>query len=445
MVKIYDVILIGAGAAGLLAASRLNLGTGSGLILEATDSPGTKLRMSGAGHCNFTHEGSIKEMVSGYGDQGKKVRKVLYKYNNQAFVEFLESHGIPSHSRDGGRVFPRSESSQDVLGTLLDLAEENNFALKKGFRVQSIQRIPDSDSDSNNQSGNLWQVTCENGAMFQTNHLVIATGGKSYPSTGSNGRMWEILARDLEITIVPPRPALAPISVENYPYRELSGLSFENTQLSITAPGRKIKRTQGALLLTHHQFSGPAALNISAEAQVSDTLHVSYLPDMSQEELTNTLRQILDRVKGNPAAEIASRLDLPKRFCQGILLRSLGRDISHIYSKEDSSSKAICTRNTISSTEGLSPKRIAALLQDDSFRVSALPDWNKAMATSGGIDLSQVNPATMEFRDHPGLYAAGEALNVLGITGGYNLQFAFSSASAVAENLSGRIPDATFR
>lgn len=444
MVKIYDVIIIGAGASGLLTAARLDLHSRSGLILEATHSPGTKLRMSGAGHCNFTHDGSIKEMLTGYGNQGKKVRKVLYKYNNQAFVEFLESQGIPSHSRDGGRIFPQVESSQVVLDALLELSEENHFALKKGFRVQSIQVLPNSDAHGGTDSvdpaiavaqspsavPNLWQLTCENGASFQTRNLVIATGGKSYPSTGSNGRMWEVLARDLSVEITPPRPALAPITVENYPYEELSGLSFDNAELSITAPGRKMQRSQGALLLTHHQFSGPAALNISASVQISDTLHINYLPEISREELTDTIHRILDRVKGNPASEMASRLGLPKRFCQGILLRSLGKDI---------------TQDSISSPEGLSPKRIAALLQDDSFRVSALPDWNKAMATSGGIRLPQVKPATLEFRDYPGLYAVGEALDVLGITGGYNLQFAFSSASAAAEDLADRIPGTTFR
>lgn len=438
MVKIYDVIIIGAGASGLLTAARLDLHSRSGLILEATHSPGTKLRMSGAGHCNFTHDGSIKEMLAGYGDQGKKVRKVLYKYNNQAFVEFLESQGIPSHSRDGGRIFPQSENSQEVLDALLELSAENNFALKKNFRVQSIQPLPTSAAQGIDDSADaaqpaapsLWQLTCENGASFQTRNLVLATGGKSYPSTGSNGRMWEILARDLNLEITPPRPALAPITVENYPYTELSGLSFGNAELSITVPGRKIQRSQGGLLLTHHQFSGPAALNISAEAQVSDTLHINYLPEISREALTDTLHQILNRVKGNPASEMASRLGLPKRFCQGILLRSLGKDM---------------TQDSISSPEGLSPKRIAALLQDDKFRVSTLPDWNKAMATAGGIPLSQMKPTTLEFRDHPGLYAVGEALDVLGITGGYNLQFAFSSASAAAEDLATRIPETTFR
>lgn len=148
MDKKYDCIIIGGGAAGLLTAARLDLTAfspkGAGLILEATDSPGTKLRMSGAGHCNFTHDGSVKDMVAAYGDRGRAIRRVLYRYNNDAFVDFLDRHGIPSFSRDGGRIFPKSEKAQDVLNLLLDLSAENGFALKKGFRVSQVTRLPDA-------------------------------------------------------------------------------------------------------------------------------------------------------------------------------------------------------------------------------------------------------------------------------------------------------------
>lgn len=198
MDKKYDCIIIGGGAAGLLTAARLDLTgfspKGTGLILEATDSPGTKLRMSGAGHCNFTHDGSVKDMVAAYGEQGRAIRRVLYRYSNDAFVDFLDRHGIPSFSRDGGRVFPKSQKAQDVLNLLLDLSAENGFALKKGFRVSQVTRLPDAG----------WQVTCDNGAAFRTAAMVIATGGKSFPATGSNGRMWDVLSRDLDVEVISP-------------------------------------------------------------------------------------------------------------------------------------------------------------------------------------------------------------------------------------------------
>lgn len=427
MDRIYDCIIIGGGAAGLLTAARLDLTAfspkGAGLILEATDSPGTKLRMSGAGHCNFTHDGSVKDMVAAYGDRGRAIRRVLYRYNNDAFVDFLDRHGIPSFSRDGGRIFPKSEKAQDVLNLLLDLSAENGFALKKGFRVSQVTRLPDAG----------WQVTCDNGAAFRTAAMVIATGGKSFPATGSNGRMWDVLSRDLDVEVISPRPVLAPVAVRSYPYAPAAGLSFEAVELSITAPGKKIRRSVEGLLLTHRDFSGPAALNICGAAEPGDTLHINYVYPRNREEVTGILSRIFNGRKGNPVSAMASQLNLPRRFCQAILLRSLGKPVD----AED-----VFRGNTRGSAgvDGLSPKKVSALLCDDTFTVEGLPDWNKAMATRGGIALSQLDLRTMEFRDHPGLFAVGEALDVDGITGGYNLQFAFSSASVCAEALQAQLP-----
>lgn len=418
MDKKYDCIIIGGGAAGLLTAARLDLTAfspkGAGLILEATDSPGTKLRMSGAGHCNFTHDGSVKDMVAAYGEQGRAIRRVLYRYNNDAFVDFLDHHGIPSFSRDGGRVFPKSQKAQDVLNLLLNLSAENGFALKKGFRVSQVTRLPDAG----------WQVACDNGAAFRTAAMVIATGGKSFPATGSNGRMWDVLSRDLDVEVISPRPVLAPVAVRSYPYGPMAGLSFETAELSVTAPGKKIQRSVGDLLLTHRDFSGPAALNICGAAEPGDTLHINYVYPRSREDVTGILSGIFSGKKGNPVSAMASQLNLPRRFCQSILLRSLGKPI-------DAENVFRGSWNV----NGLSPKKVAALLCDDTFTVESLPDWNKAMATRGGIALSQLDLRTMEFREHPGLFAVGEALDVDGITGGYNLQFAFSSASVCAEAL----------
>ena len=153
--------------------------------------------------------------------------------------------------------------------------------------------------------------------------MVIATGGKSFPATGSNGRMWDVLSRDLDVEVISPRPVLAPVAVRSYPYGHVAGLSFETAELSVTAPGKKIQRSVGDLLLTHRDFSGPAALNICGAAEPGDALHINYVYPRSREEVTGILSEIFSGKKGNPVSAMASRLSLPRRFCQSILLRSL--------------------------------------------------------------------------------------------------------------------------
>ena len=511
----YDIIIIGAGAAGLLLASRTNLAAAgrTGLILEATSLPGTKLRMTGAGHCNFTHAGSVKEMVACYGPHSKAIRRALYRYNNDSFREHMVALGLPSYARNDGRVFPRCEDGEQVRRALLSRARENGFELKTDSAVHSISgsanalngvesgdisasattdalarntQIADQRSASNLQldnsgssekSGRLgdagerasnehvtWRVICADSVTYETSHLVIATGGKSYPSTGSNGHMWKILERDLGIRIVPPRPALAPISVADYPYSELAGLSFPNVLLSVTAPGRKIQRSQGDLLLTHHSFSGPAALNLSADTLEGDKLHINYLPDIPAEEVTARITKAFAAGKGSPANVLASLFGLPKRFCEVVIARSTGtnghydssaQDDGHragrcternalfndggSQSKETRDTRIAQTHRNVNSYDGLSPRRVSSVLADDIFTITGEADWNVAMATRGGIDLGELDLKTMEFREHPGLYAIGEALDVDGRTGGYNLQFAYSSAAVCAEALTERI------
>ena len=325
MDKKYDCIIIGGGAAGLLTAAQVDLTAfspkGAGLILEATDSPGTKLRMSGAGHCNFTHDGSVKDMVAAYGEQGRAIRRVLYRYNNDAFVDFLDRHGIPSFSRDGGRVFPKSEKAQDVLNLLLDLSAENGFALKKGFRVSQVTRLPDAG----------WQVACDNGSAFRTAAMVIAHPGGKNPSRlpARNGRMWD----DFEPgpgcgSDFAPRPVLAPVAVRSYPYGHVAGLSFETAELSVTAPGQKNPAERGRLAPYPSGFLRPGrAEHLRRGRARGCTPHQLRVYPRSREEVTGILSEIFSGKKGNPVSAMASRLSLPRRFCQSILLRSLGKSI----------------------------------------------------------------------------------------------------------------------
>lgn len=393
-----DCIIIGGGAAGLLAAAMLQLPDGrSGRILEATGQPGTKLRMSGGGHCNFTHSGPIRDFPACYGDAGRSIRKLLYRHNNENFVRFLANHGVPSVTQADGRVFPESMRADDVLQALLYLAAENHFGLVRSTRVTSIEP---------GDSGNDCILRTSSGETFAAHTVIIATGGKSYPSTGSNGQFWDALHKGTGIRIAAARPALAPIHVEQYPYSDLAGLSFEHALLTVTAPGRKIQSRAGSLLLTHREFSGPAALNLSVIAEPGTTLHVRYIDGKYGDTaaIAASLQPELNRAGADASSIIERDFSLPKRFARKLVQRA-----------------------------GVSPKRLAALLTDDCFTVSGLPDWNRAMVTRGGIDRSEIDFRTMALKSYPGIYAIGEAVDVDGLTGGYNLQFAYSSAAAAAE------------
>ncbi len=394
--QIYDVIIVGGGASGLFAAACADLDA-KGLILEKTARPGTKLLMSGSGQCNITHAGSIKDFIDCYGDKGKKLRSCLYKYSNLELMDFLGSNGVEVFTREDGKVFPGSMDAHDVLYMLLRKAKKNGFELKCDSEVTGLRRF-----------GDFWELTAGD-LTYTTRNVIIATGGCSYPTTGSDGSFFNVLRNDLGIEITELKPSLTPIQVNEYPYAELSGISFENIHTSIwhkekTAPAgseKKIAETCEDLLFTHKDLSGPAVINISKYAKPGSKLKINYLHPLDYEQVLSRLKSAFHGAKGSAANILAAEFDLPKRFCQLFIVR-----------------------------HGEALKNLARDLTGEEFVINSVSGFNKAMATAGGIDLKQISTATFGFKEYPGLYAIGEALDVDGITGGYNLQFAYSSARA---------------
>lgn len=407
---VYDMIIVGAGAAGLFCSATLPrpLGARRGLILEKTACPGTKLLMSGGGSCNITHSGSIKDFVSCYGKNGGKIRSCLYRYHNMALIEFLEQNGVPTATREDGKVFPRSMAAKDILSLLLAKTDENGFSIKYGSRVTGISQTAGKQAASQLPADRLWQVKVTDGETFTCKNLIIASGGCSYPTTGSDGSMFTILSRDVNLSVIPPRPALAPVNVEDYPYGDLSGIGLADVWLSVFRNGKKVAEATGDLLFTHQNFSGPLMLNLSREILPGDTLHFNYLHPSDTASVSAELSTLASECKGSLPNLIARKYPLPKR-----LIRSLiGND-------------------------PLPLKQAAAKLTQDCFTVSEPESFSKAMATAGGISLSEINLKTMAAKNHPGLYIIGEALDIDGNTGGYNLQFAYSSARAAGNAIMG--------
>lgn len=383
---VYDCIIVGAGAAGLFFGA-----TGSkkinGLILEKTKRYGTKLLMSGNGQCNITHDGSIKDFIPCYGKNGGRIRSCLYQYHNQHLRDFLETNGVKTFVREDGKVFPVSLDAKEIRDMLLEKCKSNGFTLKPQCEVTGL-----------NFENDLWQVKTDTDT-YSAKSVVLATGGCSYPTTGSDGSIFHVLQRDLNLDIVQPKPALSPLKVLDYPFTELSGISFTNAEASIYHNDKRVAYNVGGLLFTHHDFSGPAVMNISKYGENGDTVMLNYLYPRTYEEALATLKKAMSGSKENTANLLAKSFNLPKRFTR-IMTNRFGN----------------------------SPKELSKGLTSDRFIISSIGNFRQAMATAGGISLSEVNMKTMELKRYPGLFAIGEMLDIDGITGGYNLQFAYASA-----------------
>lgn len=404
-------IVVGAGAAGLFFGSAAPASDGRDiLILEKTDKIGTKLLMAGSGHCNLTHAGSIKEFLLCYGKNGSRIRTCLYRHNNLEYVRFMESLGVPCSEREDGKIFPVSMDGRDVLKALLRATSDNQVTIMKSSPVTAVRSLPDG-----------FEVSTESGTTFECTNLVIAAGGASYPTTGSDGSLLSVLERDLGISVKKLRPALAPVYVQKYPFSELTGISFKNAGLKVyEGGGKKIHEASGDLLLTHRSFSGPLMLNSCRYISTGDRIEINFTGSHTARELASRIKEVFSGNSRTLAAFLSEEYDLPKRF-------------------------------TIKTLEplGLSDKKLSSLTGADihaasetftaaDFSVSGTGSFREAMATNGGVALDDVNFSTMESKSCSGLYFIGEVLDIDGDTGGYNLQFAYSSARTALDAIYGR-------
>ncbi|QHI73192.1 BaiN/RdsA family NAD(P)/FAD-dependent oxidoreductase [Aminipila terrae] len=402
--NIYDVIIVGGGASGLFCAASYGRPV-KGLILEQSDSGGKKLLMSGSGQCNITHSGDIKEFIKYYGENGKKIRSILYRFNNKSVVDFFESRGVPLLEREDGKVFPKSLDAKDILNILKASGSQNGFQINYKQKVCKIEI-----------SDGKYVVICEDlkdkkQVKYTALKLVIAAGGCSYPSTGSDGSIFPVL-EELGIQIIKLKPALAPVYVQEYPYTQLSGISFSPASVKVNR-----RENQDALLLTHTGFSGPAVINISRYVHTGDQLVINYFPGKSFEEIFSEIKQ-----------------NVPKSSKQTVnfLIEYLGTAISKRFIEKVCERAGIESSRKVSSLTGGQIKSLAELLTRDTFSVSGTGGFNGAMVTAGGVALTEVDLKTMECRKYPGLFFVGEVLDVDGDTGGYNLQFAWSSGYLAA-------------
>lgn len=402
----YDLIIVGAGAAGLFAAANAPPDWRV-LLLEKTDRPGQKLLMAGSGQCNLTNAEDIKAFLTRYGTNGAKLRPVLFPFSNRATMAWFEDRGLPLLTRSDGKVFPASLRSADVLQLLLDLTAQNGVELRLSTPVTALTPRPDG--------GFELQTPIE---RLRTRHVLVTTGGASYPQTGSDGTFFDCLA-DLNIPLFPRRPALAPIYVQDYPYTSLAGVSIPQTTLTLQAEGAAPITGRSDLLFTHRGFSGPVILTHTRYAAAGMTLTLNYLPDTNPAALRKSLLEKSIGERRQILTLLEDSLPLPRRFSEVICQRA-----------------GIAPDTKASQLGGTEIGTLAALLTADTYEISDLGGFETAMVTAGGVSLDAIDLRTMESRTILGLYFAGEVLDVDGDTGGYNLQFTFSSAKRAIETMS---------
>ncbi|MBA4392487.1 MAG: aminoacetone oxidase family FAD-binding enzyme [Desulfobacca sp.] len=411
---VYDVIVIGAGASGMMAAGRAAELGAQVLLLEKMPRAGLKLGITGKGRCNLTNLGDIQTFMEQYSPDGRFLRNCFARFFNQDLIQFFEQRGVPLVVERGQRVFPVSNQALDIVSVLLKYMQKNGVIVRKEQPVKEILI----------RSG-LMEGVVSSQERIKAGAVILATGGASYPKTGSTGDGYR-LARKAGHTITPIRPSLIPLEVKESWVKDLQGLALKNVSATVYLNGKKDQSEFGEMLFTHFGISGPIILSLSgrvvdALTQGRVEIAINLKPAITQEQLDLRLQREFQahHLKGLKAI---LKLLLPNRlipvFCH----------ISGI----DEEKKG----NQISAQER---SRLQGLLTDLRLTVSRPRPLEEAIVTAGGVRLNEVNPKTLESKIVPGLFLCGEVLDIQGKTGGYNLQAAFSTGWVAGESAARRV------
>lgn len=402
------VIVVGAGAAGLIAAGRAARDADKVVLIEKNDAVGRKIAITGKGRCNITNAAEIEDMIGQYPRNAKFLYSALYTFTNDDIIRLIEENGVKTKVERGGRVFPVSDRAQDVVAALRKYALRPNVTLKQDT-VKSLII----------EDGAVRGVKTARGEIMG-DKVIVCTGGKSYPKTGSTGDGYKF-ARRAGHTIIEPKASLIPVITEEKWVKDVMGLSLRN--IRITAYNSKNKAVYsdfGEMLFTHFGISGPVVLSMSAYLKNIGTekyrIEIDLKPALSDEQLR--ARLIRDFEKYSKKHLINSLDDLlPKA------LIPVAVSVSGI---EGHKATGAVTREE--------RDKLGNVLKHLPLTAVGVRPVEEAIVTSGGVKVGEINPSTMESKLVSGLYFAGEVIDVDGYTGGYNLQAAFSTGYLAGES-----------
>ena len=403
--KQADVCVIGGGASGMMAALYAARSGAETILLEKNEKLGKKVYITGKGRCNVTN--NCPDMDTFLQEVPRNPRflfSALRFFSPQDLMSLLEEAGCPLKTERGRRVFPQSDKASDITKTL-----------EKGIRSagckillnSAVQRIaPDENG--------LWRVSLENGTFIECRSVVVCTGGLSYPSTGSTGDGYRF-AEEAGLSVIPCCPSLTGIDIAEAWPKSLSGLSLKNIEISAKMHGKEIFREQGEMLFTHYGISGPLVLDLSSTLSGHDLtgteISIDMKPALSEQQLDERLTR---EIKLNGAGEL-------NRIYRGLLPSSMADHFPQITGVDGSIKCAqVSTQNRQSIIRALKHLHLTPL---------SLRSYSEAIITRGGVSVKEISPSTMMSKMVPGLFFAGEVLDVDAHTGGYNLQIAFSTGA----------------
>lgn len=404
------VIVIGAGAAGLMAAGKAAERGREVLLLEKNDRVGKKILISGKGRCNITNNIDIEGLIQNIPGNGNFLYSSFYTFSNADLIEFLNSEGLETKVERGGRVFPVSDRSKDVVQLLQRFAERNGAKIQLSSTVDRIEV----------KDGRVTGVKLKDGSFTEGTDVILATGGASYPGTGSTGDGYG-MAQKLGHSITPLRPSLVPLLTAEKWVGELQGLSLRNISITIVdKKGRKIFNDFGEMLFTHFGVSGPLILSCSRHILNYDYKNVKLVidlkPALDEETLDARLQRDFEKFSRKQFKNSLDEL-LPQKMIPVVIM------LSQI--PED---KPV---NQITKNER---RELIKLLKAFTLEISGSRPINEAIVTVGGVCTDEINPSTMESKLVKGLFLAGEVIDVDAYTGGFNLTIAFSTGYTAGMN-----------
>jgi predicted Rossmann fold flavoprotein len=404
------VVIVGGGAAGMIAAWRAATRGVPTLLLEKKSRLGTKILISGGGKCNLTHAGTMEEIRATFRPQeGRFLRPSFYRFTNEDYLDILRGRGMEVYTRPDGRIFPVPPAdAKDVVALMEAHIREAGVRVWLDAAVARIQT----------EDGAVTSVELTDGRTIETRHLIVAVGGSSYPATGTTGDGWRWLEA-LGHTIVPLRAALAPLYLEPTPPAEWSGVALRDCLLRARRqnpdgqPGKELMRWRGDLLWTHKGISGPTALGVSREiAEIIPTqsmVEVDVVPDTPHDALT---ARLVEHCRQHPRRAVSDFVEplLPNRLVTSFFESA----------KVDPATKGAYLGQKERS-------RLIAMLKGWPLGTVRHVPLEKGEVVAGGVALDEVDPQTMRSKKVRGLYLCGEVLDIAGPVGGYNLQAAWST------------------